>query len=133
MEKAEAREKERMKDEQRKQKKLEDSFKKMLKSKAEADEWSHETKWDDVKLQYENESAYKAVPLEADRVRLFHELVTQLEEACYHSQQTSSRKRKSKKHRSHRSRSRSVSTKIHIVTVHVSICVMKNAHHRHNA
>lgn len=106
MEKAEAREKERIKDEQRRQKKLEDAFKKML--KPHGDNWTQETKWDDVRQQFEEESAFKAIALEADRLRLFQELVTQLEEACLHSH-SSSKKRKNKKHRSHRSRSRSVS------------------------
>ncbi|XP_067952086.1 pre-mRNA-processing factor 40 homolog A-like [Watersipora subatra] len=103
MEKAEARERERIKDEQRRLKKVEDSFKRMLKPYGA--DWTHETKWDDVKSRFENESAYKAVPLEAERVRLFTELVNQLEEACLHSH--SKKSKKSKKHRSHRSRSRS--------------------------
>ena len=106
MEKAEAREKERMKDEQRRQKKMEDAFKKLL--KPHGGDWTTDTKWETVRGQFENESAFNAIPLEAERARLFTELVNQLEEACMHSKSVKTKK-KSKKQSRHRSRSRSVS------------------------
>lgn len=105
MEKAEAREKERMKDEQRRQKKVEEAFKKML--KPHGNDWTPDTKWETVRGQFENEASFNAIPLEAERARLFTELVNQLEEACLHSKSGKTRK-KNKKQSRHRSRSRSV-------------------------
>jgi len=104
MEKAEAREKERMKDEQRRQKKVEEAFKKML--KPHGNDWTPDTKWETVRGQFENEASFNAIPLEAERARLFTELVNQLEEACLHSKSGKTRK-KNKKQSRHRSRSRS--------------------------
>jgi len=47
MDKAEAREKERIKDDQRRQKKIEDAFRKML--RGYSTDWAPDTNWDDVR------------------------------------------------------------------------------------
>ncbi|XP_035826647.1 pre-mRNA-processing factor 40 homolog A isoform X2 [Aplysia californica] len=102
LEKAEAREKERLKDEARRLKKLESAFKNLL-SKHNID---LDTKWDHIRPKLEGEQAFESITLEAERIRLFKEHLIAIEESCSHYHP---KKKKSKKHRSRRSRSRSES------------------------
>lgn len=102
LEKAEAREKERLKEEARRLKKLEASFMNML-SKADID---LDAKWESVRPRLEREPAFEHITLEAERQRLFKKHQLAQEEACQHHH---AKKKKSKKHRSRRSRSRSSS------------------------
>ncbi|GFO50262.1 pre-mRNA-processing factor 40-like protein a [Plakobranchus ocellatus] len=103
LEKAEAREKERLKDEARRLKKLESTFKAML-SKYNID---LDTKWDQIRPKIEHEQAFVNITLEAERIRLFKEHLIAIEETCSHYH---SKKKKSKKHRARRSKSRSHSS-----------------------
>ncbi|XP_033639312.1 pre-mRNA-processing factor 40 homolog B-like isoform X2 [Asterias rubens] len=110
IEKAEAREKERQKEEARKQRRKEGAFKSMLKQSAPPLDIN--SNWDDVRDRFVNESAFDGITVESERIRLFKEFIQTLEEACaHHHSKASSRKhsKQKKKHRSRRSRSRSMS------------------------
>ncbi|CAF4570242.1 unnamed protein product [Rotaria socialis] len=76
MEKAELREKDRLKEEARKQKRLESNFKQLLKAKLNS--LNEQSKWDDVKGQIENDNDFTALSSESDRVRLFEEFHRQI-------------------------------------------------------
>lgn len=103
LEKAEAREKERLKEEVRKLRKLENAFKNLLRQH----EIDYRTEWLDIRGQLENEEAFQAITLESERVRIFKEYQHESEESCSHHH---SRGKKSKKKRTrHRSRSESLS------------------------
>lgn len=65
--KAEAREKERMREENRKQRKLETAFRSLLKE-IDVD---YKSNWDDVRGQIENHQAFQAITLESERLRIF--------------------------------------------------------------
>lgn len=104
IEKAEAREKERLKEEARKLRKLETSFKNMLQDASPAIE--QDNKWEEIRSRFENEAAFEAITLESERMRLYKEFLVAIEEACLHRHP---KKKKSKKHRGRRSRSRSKS------------------------
>ncbi|PVD30953.1 hypothetical protein C0Q70_10229 [Pomacea canaliculata] len=103
IEKAEAREKERLKEEARKLKKMENNFKAAL-SKHDID---MDSKWEEAKAKLERDPAWEAITLESERIRLFKEYIIALEEACAHHH---SRRKKSKKHKNRRSRSRTPSS-----------------------
>ncbi|XP_033098014.1 pre-mRNA-processing factor 40 homolog A-like [Anneissia japonica] len=109
-EKAEAREKERLKEEARKQRRKESAFKAMLKQAAPPLETT--ANWDEVRDRFVNETPFDGITVESERIRLFKEFLHSLEEACshHHSKASGSHKRakKAKKHRSRRSRSRSI-------------------------
>ena len=64
---AEARERERLKEEARRLKKLEASFKSLLK----AFNVDYTSNWDDVRAKLEGEPAFEAITLESERVRIF--------------------------------------------------------------
>lgn len=110
MEKAEVKEKERLKEEARKQKRLDSNFRQLLKSKF--DNLTEQSKWEDVKGQIENENDYLALSSEADRVRLFDEYHKQVvadaqaaaaaaAAAAHHSHHHHKKARKEKKKRKH--------------------------------
>ncbi|UJR14795.1 hypothetical protein I4U23_001783 [Adineta vaga] len=97
MEKAILKDKKRLKEESRKQKRLESDFKQLLKLKV--DSLTEQTKWEDIKIQIENEKEYQALTSEFDCIRLFDE---------YHRQTVSDdtnqhhkRAKKEKKKRKH--------------------------------
>merc|ERR1719341_2264622 len=104
LEKAEAREKERLKEEARRLKKLESNFKNLL-AKQSID---LDTKWEVLRPKIETETAFMNITLEAERIRLFKEHLIALEESCSHYHPK--KKKKKDKHRSRRSRSRSQSS-----------------------
>ncbi|XP_078359162.1 pre-mRNA-processing factor 40 homolog B-like isoform X2 [Oculina patagonica] len=106
IEKAEAREKERMKKEEREQRRRESAFKQLLKSCSPAIE--ENSTWEEVRGRLEEDPAFTAVTVESERIRIFNEHISSLE-ACTHNHSKSHKKaKKAKKHRK-RSRSRSPS------------------------
>ncbi|KAL5006562.1 hypothetical protein ScPMuIL_015368 [Solemya velum] len=107
IEKAEAREKERLKEEARKLKKIENLFKMMLKQAEPPLELEH--KWEDIRSRFEKDPVFEMITLESERIRLFKEFQIIMEETCLHRH---SKKKKSKKHKNKRSRSRSRSRSI---------------------
>ena len=100
LDKVELKEKEKLKDEQRKQKKLEQSFKNMLK-KFEINE---ETKYEEIKEKLINEEAYQSIGTDQDRERIFTEYISQIQETCLHH----IKKIKKEKRKKKRSRSKSI-------------------------
>ncbi|XP_001601251.2 pre-mRNA-processing factor 40 homolog A isoform X1 [Nasonia vitripennis] len=105
LEKAEAREKERVKEETRKFKKLETGFKNLLKTI----EVNHQMAWEDVRTKLEEEPDFKAITLESERIRIFKEYQHELEESCSHHHIRSKKKKAKKPKRRSRSKSHSES------------------------
>ncbi|XP_012278359.1 pre-mRNA-processing factor 40 homolog A [Orussus abietinus] len=105
LEKAEAREKERVKEETRKFKKLETSFKNLLKT-IDVD---YQMSWEEIRAKIEEEQDFKAITLESERVRIFKEYQHELEESCSHHHIRSKKKKMKKPKRRSRSRSHSES------------------------
>nr|CAD7404150.1 unnamed protein product [Timema cristinae] len=108
LEKAEARERERLKEEARRLKRLEAGFKSLLKSY----DIDYNSNWDDTRTKIEGESAFEAITLESERVRIFKEYQHENEEACSHRHSRSKKSKKNKKNKKRsrtRSRSRSYS------------------------
>lgn len=105
LEKAEAREKERVKEESRKLKKLEAGMKALLKSL----NVDYQTNWDDIRDKIEDEADFKAVTVESERIRIFKEYQHELEESCSHHHIKSKKKRPKKNKKKSVSRSHSVS------------------------
>jgi len=129
IEKAESREKERVKEEEKKQKRLESGFRAMLRQATPAIDET--TRWDEVRPRIECDPAFRAVLLEADRLRLFKEYIGTLEETSSRSNRHSSRKhsKKSKKSR-RRSQSRSASRSDSAGDTHGSKQKKKSRHSR---
>lgn len=100
LEKAELKEKERLKEESRKQKKLEQNFKNMLKKF----EVTEATKYDEIKDKISNEDAFLSIYSEEERERIFTDFINQMQETCLHHVKKKKEKRKKSK------RSRSVSS-----------------------
>jgi len=93
----ELKEKEKQKEEQRKVKKLEQSFKNMLK-KFEINE---ETKYEEIKDKLTGEEVYQSIGTDQDRERLFAEYLSQMQETClHHIKKIKKEKRKKKRSRS---------------------------------
>lgn len=105
LEKAEAREKERQKEETRKQRRLENAFKSMLKNAIPPVDSS--VQWDEVRTRLDNEAAFESITLESERVRLFKEYQQTLEESCSHHHSKS--KKHNKKNKKTKKKSRSAS------------------------
>ncbi|XP_054714571.1 pre-mRNA-processing factor 40 homolog B-like isoform X2 [Uloborus diversus] len=105
LEKAEAREKERLKEEARKQRRLENAFRSMLKNAVPSVDSSVE--WSQVRKQFENEAPFENITVESERVRLFKEYQQTLEEACSHHHSKSKKHSKKNKKQKRRSRSHS--------------------------
>lgn len=107
LEKAAAREKERLKEEARKQRKLENAFRAMLKGAMPSIDSG--SSWDQVRKQFEKEPAFINLSLESERMRIFKEYQLTLEEACSHRHSRSKKHSKKMKKNKKRSRSRSES------------------------
>ncbi|XP_026293909.1 pre-mRNA-processing factor 40 homolog A isoform X2 [Frankliniella occidentalis] len=108
LEKAEAREQQRQKEEARKFRKLEAAFKQLIRSS----DITYDTPWEEARLKLEGDKAFEAITLESERVRIYKEFQHENEEACghHHIRPKKSKKAKSKKKKSNsRSRSRSFS------------------------
>ena len=107
MEKAELKENERLKDEARKQKRLESNFRQLLRSKFET--LTEQSKWEDIKGQIDTDNDYLALTSESDRIRLFDEYHKQViadaqaaaAAAAHHSHHHHKKARKEKKKRKH--------------------------------
>ncbi|KAG8182480.1 hypothetical protein JTE90_020398 [Oedothorax gibbosus] len=105
LEKAEAREKERLKEEARKQRRLENAFRSMLKNAVPSVDPSVE--WSQVRKQFEKEAPFENITVESERVRLYKEYQQTLEEACSHHHSKPKKHSKKSKKQKHRSRSQS--------------------------
>jgi pre-mRNA-processing factor 40 len=106
MEKAVLKEKERLKEEARKQKRLELNFKQLLKDKL--DSLTEQSKWDDIKEKIENNEDYLALSSELDRIRLFDEYHRQFIADAAQQSHHHKRARKEKKKRKHEKTNSSV-------------------------
>uniref|UniRef100_A0A915HXL3 FF domain-containing protein n=1 Tax=Romanomermis culicivorax TaxID=13658 RepID=A0A915HXL3_ROMCU len=95
IDKAECKEKERLKEEQRKHKRLESAFRNALKHVAPA--VTPTSKWDEVRLKICNEPAFLAVTPEANRITMFNEYISLLAESCAHHHSHGKKKKKNKK------------------------------------
>ena len=94
MEKAEAKEKERMREEQKKLKKLEQNFKNALRKL----ECTEATKFEEIKDKLATNEAYLAISTDEERQRIFAEYLSQLQETClHHIKKKKEKKRKSSK------------------------------------
>lgn len=114
LEKAETREKERLKEETRAIKKVESAFKWGLRSAGV----NHQLSWEEVSVNLDLQNVeFVAVTEESDRIRLYNEFQHEMEESCthYHSKSKKSKRSKKKKNRSysHSSDSRSPSRDRH--------------------
>ncbi|KAK9505433.1 hypothetical protein O3M35_009496 [Rhynocoris fuscipes] len=105
LEKAESREKERVKEDQRRQRKLEAGFKNLLKEY----DVDYNSEWSDIREKLQNEEAFRTLSIEADRVRVFKEYQQEMEESCSHHHTRSKKTKKNKKTKK-RSRSRSMAS-----------------------
>ena len=68
----------------------------------------------------EKDSAWEAITLESERLRLFKEYITSMEESCMHHH---SRHKKSRKRKSRRSRSRSSVSEVVLGGGGVGMCI----------
>ncbi|XP_040281411.1 pre-mRNA-processing factor 40 homolog B isoform X1 [Bufo bufo] len=106
LEKAEARERERGKEEARKFRRKEAAFKSMLKQAAPPLEI--DSNWDDVRERFVGDSAFDQITVESERIRLFKEFMLSIENECQHHHfKGKKHSKKSKKH--HRKHSQSPS------------------------
>ncbi|XP_039370668.1 pre-mRNA-processing factor 40 homolog B isoform X2 [Mauremys reevesii] len=99
LEKAEAREREREKEEVRKLRRREAAFKSMLKQAAPPLEPG--SSWDEVRERFLSDPAFEQITLESERIRLFREFLQVLEDECqhYHAKAKKHAKRGRKHHR----------------------------------
>jgi len=106
LEKAEAKEKERVKEESRKLRKLETNFRTLL-AKLPIEPT---TPWETARPQLEKEPEFEAISQEYERARIYKEFMKDLEESCMHSHTKRKKDKKSKKSKRHRRGSSSVSS-----------------------
>ncbi|KAM7138873.1 LOW QUALITY PROTEIN: pre-mRNA-processing factor 40 homolog B [Macrochelys suwanniensis] len=99
LEKAEAREREREKEEVRKLRRREAAFKSLLKQAAPPLEPG--SSWDEVRERFVTDLAFEQITLESERIRLFREFLQVLENECqhYHAKAKKHAKRGRKHHR----------------------------------
>ncbi|XP_029769311.1 pre-mRNA-processing factor 40 homolog B isoform X2 [Terrapene carolina triunguis] len=99
LEKAEAREREREKEEVRKLRRREAAFKSMLKQAAPPLEPG--SSWDEVRERFVSDLAFEQITLESERIRLFREFLQVVENECqhYHAKAKKHTKRGRKHHR----------------------------------
>ncbi|CAH1185423.1 unnamed protein product [Phyllotreta striolata] len=97
LEKAEAKEKERLKEENKRIKKLETNFKSLLKEM----NIDFELSWDEVKSKLENEEEFLAFEADSERLKVYKEYQHEMEESCshHHSRSKKSKKKKKKTYR----------------------------------
>ncbi|XP_054269216.1 pre-mRNA-processing factor 40 homolog B isoform X2 [Macrosteles quadrilineatus] len=100
LEKAEAREKERQKEENRRLRKLESAFRVLLRDL----DVDYHSNWDELRDKLADHEAFRAIGIESERLRIFKEYQHETEEACNHHH---SRSKKSKKNKKQKKRSRS--------------------------
>ncbi|XP_053564011.1 pre-mRNA-processing factor 40 homolog B isoform X1 [Bombina bombina] len=108
LEKAEARERERGKEEARKFKRKEAAFKNMLKLATPTLE--PDCSWDDVRERFVGDNSFDQITVESERIRLYKEFLQVLEnESQHHHSKSKKHSKKSKKHHRKRSHSQSPS------------------------
>ncbi|XP_063808835.1 pre-mRNA-processing factor 40 homolog B isoform X3 [Pseudophryne corroboree] len=108
LEKAEARERERGKEEARKFRRKEAAFKSMLKQAAPPLE--SDCSWEDVRERFVGDSAFDQITVESERIRLFKEFLLSIENECQHHHfKGKKHSKKSKKHHRKHSHSQSPS------------------------
>ena len=95
IEKAEAREKERVKEEQRNAKRREGSFRNMLKNAAPP--LVAGDVWENVRNRFENDDAFTAIEIESDRLRLYKEYIKVIDDE--HREKEERKERKKEKDR----------------------------------
>ncbi|CAH1116101.1 unnamed protein product [Phaedon cochleariae] len=105
LEKAEVKEKERLKEETKRLKKLEANFKALLKDM----NIDYELSWDEAKVKLEKEEEFTAFDSDSERQKLYKEYQHEMEESCshHHSRSKKSKKKKKKVYRSSSSESES--------------------------
>uniref|UniRef100_A0A6I8R050 Pre-mRNA-processing factor 40 homolog A n=1 Tax=Xenopus tropicalis TaxID=8364 RepID=A0A6I8R050_XENTR len=109
LEKAEARERERGKEEARKIRRKEAAFKSMLKQSVPPLET--DSIWDEVRERFVGDPAFDQITVESERIRLFKEFVHAIENECqHHHARNKKHSKKSKKHHHKRSHSQSPSS-----------------------
>ncbi|XP_041440298.1 pre-mRNA-processing factor 40 homolog B isoform X3 [Xenopus laevis] len=109
LEKAEARERERGKEEARKIRRKEAAFKSMLKQSIPPLET--DSAWDEVRERFVGDPAFDQITVESERIRLFKEFVHSIENECqHHHARNKKHSKKSKKHHHKRSHSQSPSS-----------------------
>ncbi|KAL1501982.1 hypothetical protein ABEB36_007199 [Hypothenemus hampei] len=103
LEKAEMKEKERLKEESKRMKKLENAFKSLLKDL----NVDFEKSWEEIKSKLENEEEFKAFDSDSERLKVYKDYQHEMEESCSHHH---SRSRKSKKSKKSKNKYRSASS-----------------------
>merc|ERR1712071_438179 len=107
LEKAEDRDKEKMKEENRRMKKLENAFRALLKT----NEIDHVAVWEESRSKLEGDAAFDSITLESERVRIFKDYQRDMEESCgHHHSRSKKNKKKEKKQKRRSSSSKSPST-----------------------
>ncbi|XP_023312754.1 pre-mRNA-processing factor 40 homolog A-like, partial [Anoplophora glabripennis] len=98
LEKAEVKEKERLKEETKRLKKLENNFKNLLREL----NVDFELSWDEVRPKLESEKEFVAFDSDSERVKVYKDFQHEMEESCshHHSRSKKSKKKKSKKYKS---------------------------------
>ncbi|KAJ8954208.1 hypothetical protein NQ318_005803 [Aromia moschata] len=98
LEKAEVKEKERLKEETKRLKKLEGNFKNMLRSL----NVDFELSWDEIRPKIEGEKEFIAFDSDSEREKVYKDYQHEMEESCshHHSRSKKSKKKKSKKYKS---------------------------------
>lgn len=103
LEKAEVKEKERLKEENKRLKKLELNFKNLLRDL----NIDYELSWEEVKSKIENEEEFQAFASDSERIKVYKEFQYEMEESCSHHHSRSRKSKKSKKNKKYRSSSNS--------------------------
>jgi pre-mRNA-processing factor 40 len=99
--KADAKHKEKQREEQKKIKKLESSFKNIFKKI----DINQDTKYEDILNRIETEEAFTKIPTDNDRQRIFLEYKNQLQETClHHIKRKKEKRKKSKRNKSNEDR-----------------------------
>lgn len=106
VEKSEARERERQREEARRLKRLENGFKEMLRA-ARDPPVDGQSSWEAVRARFCADPAFLAIPLESERMRVYKDFLVSLDEMCLHRH--GKRKKKEKKKKRKRNRSSSAS------------------------
>ncbi|KRT81264.1 hypothetical protein AMK59_5352, partial [Oryctes borbonicus] len=103
LEKAEVKEKERVKEENKRMKKLENDFKKLLREM----NINFDLPWEEVKSKLENEDEYLAFASDSERSKVYKDFQHEMEESCSHHHSRSRKSKKSKKSKKYKSSSNS--------------------------
>ncbi|XP_017777261.1 PREDICTED: pre-mRNA-processing factor 40 homolog A [Nicrophorus vespilloides] len=103
LEKAEVKEKERVKEESKRMKKLEGNFKNRLREM----NFNYDLPWDEAKSKLENEEEFIAFSSDSERIKVYKSFQHEMEESCSHHHSRSKKSKKSKKNKKYKSSSNS--------------------------